>query len=140
MDSKINWIILVLFSPFDTNEAKLLDGTFERMNLIRIFVESQQYIIAATWDTYESKFEKTKKSTGKKILIFQEIELSLPPKNFLKLSSPQNLIKCFNSLDKTPLGETGCLSNLYYLLAAQAFRIHFQNCSLIKCIFQNCFL
>ena len=95
MDSKINWIILVLFSPFDTNEAKLLDGTFERMNLIRIFVESQQYIIAATWDTYESKFEKTKKSTGKKILTFQEIELSLPPKNFLKLSSPQKLNKMF---------------------------------------------
>ena len=61
MDSKINWIILVLFSPFDTNEAKLLVDTFERMDLIRIFVESQQYIIAATWDTYESKFEKTKK-------------------------------------------------------------------------------
>ena len=29
-------------------------------------------------------------------------------------------LKSFFPLDKTPLGETGCLSNLYYLLAAQA--------------------
>ena len=35
----------------------------------------------------------------------------------MELSSP---IKLFYALNKTPLGETGCLSNLYYLLAAQA--------------------
>ena len=35
-------------------------------------------------------------------------------------------MKLFYTLDKTLLGETGCLSNLYYLLAAQAssFLIH----------------
>ena len=40
MDSNINWIILVLFSPFDKNEAESLVGTFERIDLIRIFLES----------------------------------------------------------------------------------------------------
>ena len=33
--------------------------------------------------------------------------------------------------NKTPVGETGCLSNLYYLLAAQASSF------LIHCLFQN---
>ena len=33
----------------------------------------------------------------------------------MELSSPQKL----NTLNKAPLGETGCLSNLHYLLAAQ---------------------
>ena len=45
----------------------------------------------------------------------------------MKLSSAQkNLIKLFYTLNKTPLSESGCLSNLYYLLAAQAssFLIH----------------
>ena len=44
----------------------------------------------------------------------------------MELSSPKNLIKPFYTLNKTPLGETGCLSNLSYLLAAQApcFLIH----------------
>ena len=43
--------------------------------------------------------------------------------NFLAL---KNLVKPFYTLNKTPLGVTGCLSNLYYLLAAQAssFLIH----------------
>ena len=42
------------------------------------------------------------------------------------------------TLDKTPLGETGCLSNLYYLLAA------YKNCSpknrFQKIILKNCSL
>ena len=44
----------------------------------------------------------------------------------MELSSPNNLIKLFCTLNKTPLGETGCLSNLYYLLATKAssFLIH----------------
>ena len=44
----------------------------------------------------------------------------------MKLSKPKNLIKLFYTLNKTPIGETGCLSSLYYLLAAQApsFLIH----------------
>ena len=60
----------------------------------------------------------------------------------MELSSPKKLlIKFFYTLNKTPLGETGYLSNLYYLLAAQASsRIHFQNCSLKKYIFQKFFL
>ena len=54
----------------------------------------------------------------------------------------ENLNKTFLYLilDKMSLGETACLSNLYYLLAAQASRIHSQNCSLKKYIFENCFL
>ena len=46
-----------------------------------------------------------KKHTLEKCLIFREIELS----------SSKTLI----TLNKFPLGETGCLSNLYCLLAAQ---------------------
>ena len=40
----------------------------------------------------------------------------------MELSCPKKL----NTLSKTSLGETGCLGNLYYLLAAQAsnFLIH----------------
>ena len=34
----------------------------------------------------------------------------------MELSSPQKL----NTLNRTQLGETGCLANLYYLLAAKA--------------------
>ena len=30
-------------------------------------------------------------------------------------------VKLFYALNETPYGETGCLSNLYYLLAVQAF-------------------
>ena len=37
--------------------------------------------------------------------------------NFLDL---KNFIKHFYTLNKTPLGETECLSNLYFLLAVQA--------------------
>ena len=40
------------------------------------------------------------------------MELSTPPKKLNK--------SFFCTLNKTPLGETGCLSNLYYLLAAQS--------------------
>ena len=57
------------------------------------------------------------------------MELFLPPKNlinFLKPSIPKKL-KTFYTLEKNPLGETGCLRNLYYLLAAQvsSFLIQF---------------
>ena len=36
------------------------------------------------------------------------------------LLAPKNKIKKFYTLNKIPLGETGCLSYIYYLLAAQA--------------------
>ena len=40
----------------------------------------------------------------------------------MKLSSPsKNLIKLFYTLNKTPLGETGCLSNLCDLLPHPVF-------------------
>ena len=42
----------------------------------------------------------------------------------MELSSPKNIInnkkKLFYTLNKTPLEEPGCLSNLYYLVASQA--------------------
>ena len=43
----------------------------------------------------------------------------------MELSSPQKL----NTLNRTQLGETGCLTNLNYLLAAKAsvFLIHHPN-------------
>ena len=44
----------------------------------------------------------------------------------MELSSPKKLIKLFYTLNQTPLGVTGCLRNLYCLLAIQAsnFLIH----------------
>ena len=75
-------------------------------------------IYAATWCIFKSKFDNIKKiHPEKKFLYFRKW-------NFLV---PKNLIKLFYTLDKTPLGETGCLNNLYYLLAGQAssFLIHF---------------
>ena len=44
--------------------------------------------------------------------------------NFL---APENLIKLFYALNKTPLQETRCLSNHYFFLASQtsSFLIHF---------------
>ena len=68
--------------------------------------------------------KKEKNLTRKKILVFQEMELSSPPPPKKK---KKNLIKLSYSLNKTPLEQTGCLSKLCYLLAAQASRIHFQN-------------
>ena len=38
----------------------------------------------------------------------------------MELSGPKKLNKTFHTLNKTPLGETGYLSNLYYLLVGQA--------------------
>ena len=49
--------------------------------------------------------------------------------NFL---ATENSIKLFYTLDITPLGEAGCLSNFYYLLAAQSSIINFKNYSLEK--------
>lgn len=50
----------------------------------------------------------------------------------MDFSIAKELNKIFYTLNKTPLEETGCLSSLYYLLNAQASRIHFQNCYLKK--------
>ena len=58
--------------------------------------------------------------------------------DFKKLHQ-KNLIKLFYTLEKASLGETGCLSNHYYRLAAEASRTRFQNCSLKKCIFEKSF-
>ena len=64
-----------------------------------------------------------KKSALKKILILQDIKHFCPTNKFnktvLKTSGPKKLTK-------TSLRETGCLSNLYYLLSCQAsnFLIH----------------
>ena len=62
----------------------------------------------------------------------QLLELYAPPppkkkKNVMfhemKLSSPhQNLNKTIYTLIKTPLGETGYLSNLFYLLSAKSMQ------------------
>ena len=41
-------------------------------------------------------------------------------KPFSKFLTPKNVIKIFYTVNKTSLGETGCSSNLYYLLTARA--------------------
>ena len=74
-------------------------------------LEKTVIIYASTWATFKPKLKKIKKSAPKKLLIFQEMELS----------SPKNLIKIFCTPNETSLGETRCLSNLCCLLVAQVF-------------------
>ena len=99
-------------------------------------------IYATTWATFKSKLEKTKQNPLlKKYSCISGYGIFLIQKKFLKLSCPlpytpsptqkkKNKKKKQNvfifTLEKTPLGEAGCLSNLYYLLAAQgsSFLIH----------------
>ena len=67
----------------------------------------------ATWITFKLKLKK------KNIYILAKWNFLAPKrlhKTFFNFLSPKNLIKLFYTLDKTLLGETGCLSNLYYLL------------------------
>ena len=72
-----------------------------------------------------SKLEKQKKKRSQKISYISG-NGTFQPKNLIK----KNFIKLFYALNKTffsPLGETGCLSNRYYLLADQgsSFLIHY---------------
>ena len=69
----------------------------------------------ATWATFKPKIEKIKKS--------------IPKKNYISRNGTFLHQKNFLVPTKTPLGETGWLSNLYYLLAALASRMFFQNCA-----------
>ena len=41
-------------------------------------------------------------------------------KPFSNFRTPKNVIKLLHTVNKTSLGETGCLRNLYYLLTARA--------------------
>ena len=103
----------------------------------------------------EAKAQKNKKNPllppflppsppQKEKTIFQKMELSCPKKpykTFLKFLASKSLITLFYTFDKIPQVETVFLKNLYYLLAAQASRRHFQNCSLKKVFFfENWFL
>ena len=86
---------------------------------------------AATWAAFKPKLEKNKKIYPEKNSYISGNRTFLPQKklnkNFLKFLAAKNLIKLFYTLDKTPLGETGYLGNLYYLLATQpsGVSIHF---------------
>ena len=73
---------------------------------------SSLVILRGELSELEKKKKKKKKKTAMKI--------------FFIIQAQKNLIKLFYALNKTyalsksPLGETGYLSNLYYLLASQA--------------------
>ena len=65
----------------------------------------------------------------KKFLYFRKRNFLATKKlneTFLNFLASKNFIKLFDTLNKTPVGESGCLRNLY-LLAAKAFSflIHF---------------
>ena len=90
----------------------MVDLNFHRLSVV---------YYAATWGTFKPKLEKIKNSAPEKDFYISGNGTFLPPqKNLIKLA-PKNLIKLFYTLNKTPLGETVCLSNLYYLLASPAF-------------------
>ena len=81
-------------------------------------------VYVATWATFKPKLEKIKRIHHEKnIYVFQKVELFCRKKlnkTFLNFLAPKIYMKLFYTLDKTPSGETGCLSNVYYLLAFQA--------------------
>ena len=85
---------------------------------------------AATWATFKPKLKKIKKMhPEKKFLYFRKRNFLATKKlneTFLNFLASKNFIKLFDTLNKTPVGESGCLRNLY-LLAAKAFSflIHF---------------
>ena len=81
----------------------LLRKNFYAPTLFReLRITNSVVIYAATWATFKPKLKIIKKI--------------LPEKN----CSPKTYLTIFYTLNKTPLGETGRLSNNYYLLAAQA--------------------
>ena len=85
---------------------------------------------AATWATFKPKLKKIKKMhPEKKFLYFRKRNFLATKKlneTFLNFLASKNFIKLFDTLNKTPVGESGCLRSLY-LLAAKAFSflIHF---------------
>lgn len=82
-------------------------------------------IYKAVWTTFKSKPEQLKIICPKKFLYFRVWNFPVPEKN---------VIKTFRTLNKTPLGEIGCLSNLYHLLAAQHWAVWFTSLSQIQSV------
>ena len=98
------------FLTFSQKKAFLIFEETETPKKFPIFQKTELSYISGNGNSkklliFQERTFRVKKSILKKFLIFQEMELS----------STQKL----NNLNKTPLGETGCLSNLHYLLAAQ---------------------
>ena len=106
-------------------------GNWNSRKKIRIFQETEPSYIWGNWNPKKLIFQevafrarKTKKQQQRrkkkpllKCFLYSE-KWNFP--------APENLMKLFYNLKKTPVGETGCLSNLYYLLDAEAssFLIH----------------
>ena len=63
---------------------------------------------------FETNLKKLKKQLPHPTHLHLGYGTFLSQNNLMKLKS-------FFLLDATPFGETGCLGNLYYLLAAQAY-------------------
>ena len=106
IETKIN--IFLHCANFNTQRQTL----FEKIANIAVV------ICVAIWATFKKKIKK---------VCLEKIFLDFRKWNFINF---------FYTLHKTPLGETGCFTSIYYLLAAEVSRIHFQNCSLIA---PNCF-
>ena len=123
-------VYLLCFQIHTENFSEILCGDRDHSRqFLGMTISSKIY--ATNWATFKLKKKKT---TPKKFFYVSENGTFFPRKaTFSKFLAPNVLL----TLDKTILGDIGCLSNLYYLLAAQASRIHSQNCSLKKCIFEN---
>ena len=95
------------------NHSEKISYTISEKNFSYVSGKWNSYISGNR--TFKPKLENIKKHPHQKL-----------NKTFLNFLAPKNLKKIFYKLDKTPLGETGCLSNLYFLLAAQgsSFLIH----------------
>ena len=116
------------FFFYSRNGTFLIFQEMESTKKFFIFQETELFHISYNGNLKKTSYisgssspsSKNKKNTLKKFLIFREMDLYSPPKK---------LIKLFYTLNKNPLGETGCSSTIYDLLAAQAysFLIHSQS-------------
>ena len=90
----MNMGILYATSSVSQDDSKLNNDDQNQSKTDDQQGKNEHYIMELLRHTFKPKLKKIKKIQPGKILIFQEMELSGPKK-----------------LNKTPLGETGCLSN-----------------------------
>ena len=94
------------------------------LNMVKKFKIFIVVCYTATWTTFKPNPEKILKNPPwKKFLYFRKWKFLAPKqlnKPFSNFLTPKNVIKLFHTVNRTSLGETGCLSNLYYLLTARA--------------------
>ena len=119
------WLQTYKQSKIPTKKSFYIFLYFGKWNFLALILKNSLYFL---------KFKETE--APQKFFIIQETKLAYISGNRTFLHPKKLNNYAFN---ETPSGETECLSNFYYLLAAEAFRIHCSKLLSLKCIFKNCF-